>query len=402
MGLLRALQGRSFALLWAGQTISLLGDRIFQVVLAWWILEKTGSAVAMGTVFIVSIVPMLIFLLYGGVLVDRFPRLWLMLISDGVRAVVMGWLAVLAATQQLEIWHVYVFSLVAGFVEAFFQPAYRAVVPEITPEADLPSANSLSSLSGQFVGIVGPALAAFIVLVGGSPLAFALNALSFVVSAACLFPIRRLAHNPKPAEAAKGILSDVREGFQTVLTMPWLWVTILVAGLSNIAYAGPMEVGLPFLIQAKDADVGLLGLFHSAAAIGSILAAIWMGRLKRIRRRGLALYGAWLCVGGFVAMLGLHLPPWTMLLAALGIGACNSILGLVWVNSLQEVVPNHLLGRVNSIDYLGSFILLPVGYAVGGWATELIGVTQVFIVGGLLQALLIALGLLHPRIRSFD
>ena len=86
--LFRALHGRPFALLWSGQAISLLGDRIFQLALAWWVLEKTGSTVVMGTVFIVSIVPMLVFLLIGGVFVDRFPRLWLMVISDGVRAIV--------------------------------------------------------------------------------------------------------------------------------------------------------------------------------------------------------------------------------------------------------------------------------------------------------------------------
>jgi MFS family permease len=98
--LLRALQNRPFALVWAGQTVSLLGDRIFQVALAWWVLEKTGSALAMGAVFIFSTIPMLVFLLIGGVLVDRFPRLWLMLISDLAGGLVICSVAVLAYTDQ--------------------------------------------------------------------------------------------------------------------------------------------------------------------------------------------------------------------------------------------------------------------------------------------------------------
>lgn len=175
--LLRVLRGRSFALLWSGQTISLLGDRIFQVALAWWVLEETGSAVAMGTVFVVSIIPMLLFLLIGGVMVDRFPRIRLMLISDIARGLLIGIMALLAFSDALVIWHVYVISLLSGFVEAFFQPAYRAAVPEVTPEADLPSANSLTSLSGQFGGIAGPAAGATLVALGGSSLAFALQAL---------------------------------------------------------------------------------------------------------------------------------------------------------------------------------------------------------------------------------
>lgn len=400
--LFRALHGRPFALLWSGQAISLLGDRIFQLALAWWVLEKTGSTVAMGTVFIVSIVPMLVFLLIGGVFVDRFPRLWLMVISDAVRAVVMGLMAVLAFSNQLTIWHVYLFSLIAGFVDAFFQPAYRAAVPEVTPEDDLNSANSLTSLGGQFAGIVGPLASAAIVAVGGTPLAFALNSVSFIVSALCLIPILNLATSPKSGEESHSILSDLREGLQTVIASPWLWVTIGVAGLSNIAYAGPMEIVLPFLLKDRGADVSVLGLFYTAASIGSILGALWLGRFARLRHRGLLLYGAWTLIGVMVILIGLPIPIPAILLASLVIGANNTILGLVWTNTLQEFVPRHLLGRVTSVDYLGSFILLPVGYGVGGWAAQLIGAPLVFVFGGLAQSLLIALGLLHPKIRSLD
>src|SRR5687768_11669968 len=130
--LFRALRVRAFALIWSGNAISLLGDRIFQVALAWWILEETGSALAMGSVFVVSIVPMLIFLLIGGVFVDRYPRLWLMVTSDVVRGAVIGLMAILAYADALQLWHIYGISLISGFVEAFFQPAFRAAVPELT------------------------------------------------------------------------------------------------------------------------------------------------------------------------------------------------------------------------------------------------------------------------------
>jgi MFS family permease len=401
-GLFRALRGRPFALLWSGQTISLLGDRVFQVALAWWVLEETGSAVAMGTVFIVSIIPMLIFLLIGGVMVDRFPRIRLMVISDVARGFIIGVMALLAFTDTLAIWHVYIISLLSGFVEAFFQPAYRAAVPEVTPEADLPSANSLTSLSGQFGGIAGPAAGATLVALGGSPLAFALDSLSFFISALCLLPLLKQSVAPQNPESSSGILGDLREGLAAVTASPWLWVTIGVAGLSNIAYSGPMEVGLPFLIEARGYDVGLLGLFYSASSAGAIAASAWLGRFARLRRRGLTLYGAWLIVGLMVVFIGLPLQAPQMLAAALVMGACNSILGLVWVNTLQERVPAHLLGRVTSVDYLGSFILLPVGYAFGGWASEQIGPATVFIIGGALQVLLVALGLLHKDIRTLD
>ena len=107
-------------------------------------------------------------------------------------------------------------------------------------------------------------------------------------------------------------------------------------------------------------------------------------------------------IGIMVTVLGLPIPTVGFLAESFVIGACNTILGLVWVNTLQERVPRHLLGRVTSIDYLGSYILLPLGYAAGGWAIELAGPATVFIVGGVIETLLIALGLLHPEIRALD
>ena len=154
----RSLSQRSFALLWSGQTISRLGDSLYRIALAWWVLEKTGSAAIMGTVQIFSTVPMLVFLLIGGVAVDRFNRARLMLASDLLRGIVVAVVAGLAVSRQLEVWHIFLASTIFGIVDAFFQPAYTSIVPDLTPREALPSANSLTSLSGQAAGIVGPAL----------------------------------------------------------------------------------------------------------------------------------------------------------------------------------------------------------------------------------------------------
>jgi len=403
MSLFRALRHRSFALLWTGQTASRLGDSLYQIALAWWVLEKTGSSVAMGAVLVFNTVPMLFFLLVGGVMVDRFPRLWLMLISDLTRGLLVTLMSVLAFAGWLEIWHVYAISFIFGCVDAFFQPAYRAAVPEVTPTEALTSANSLTSLSGELSGIIGPAIGAGIVKLGGSPFAFASNGASFLISGLCLLPILKLATSPRPQEVSQGVMGDLREGLGTVLASPWLWVAIVIAGISNITYAGPMGVALPFLIKDHlKADVSVLGWFYSLSSLGAVLAAVWLGRFPRIRRRGLKLYGAWMLVGVLVCAIGLPIKVPGILMAAFGIGVFNTILGLIWTNSLQEYVPRDLLGRVSSVDYIGSYLLLPVGYAVGGWATQQLGPALVFVIGGALQATLIALGLSHPRVRNFD
>ncbi len=399
----RALRQRPFALLWSGQTISSLGNSFYRVALTWWVLEKTGSAVVMGTVLICSDVPMLVFLLLGGALVDRWPRLPLMMISDLVRGLAVGLMAVLAFVNALQVWHIYVISLIFGSVDAFFQPAYRASVPEIVPVDHLPSANSLTSLSGEISGIIGPALGAGMVALGGTPSAFALDALSFFVSVACLLPILRLSVSPRAEEPSESIMKDVRAGLGTVFGTPWLWITIAVAGISNITYAGPMGVALPFLIKDHlHAQVGVLGLFYTSVSLGAALTAFWLGRYTRIRRRGIKMYGVWMLIGIMVVLIGLPISIPGVLVAAFVIGGANTALSLIWVNTLQEQIPRELQGRVSSVDFLGSSLLAPVGYAVGGWATELFGPVLIFIVGGILQTGLIALGLLHPKVRTLD
>src|SRR5829696_7068924 len=192
MNVLRSLKHRPFALLWTGQTISRLGDSLYRIALSWWVLEKTGSAVAMGTVLILSQIPLLLFLLISGVVVDRLPRIRIMFVSDILSGLVITFVAVFSWLNLLEIWHIYIASIIFGFVEAFFFPAYQAVVPQITPSELLTSANSLNGLSQRLTGIVGPALGAALIAAGGTSIAFGLDALSFFVSSLCVLPLLRL------------------------------------------------------------------------------------------------------------------------------------------------------------------------------------------------------------------
>ncbi|HNP73869.1 MAG TPA: MFS transporter [Kouleothrix sp.] len=402
MKLFSALRHRTFALLWSGQAISHLGDSLYRVALAWWVLEKTGSATAMGTVLVFSMTPMLIFLLLGGVAVDRLPRVRLMLGSDVLRGVVTTLVAALAFANLLQIWHVYLASVVFGFVDAFFQPAYVATVPEITPREALNSANALTNLSRQLTGTVGPAIGAAIVALGGTSTAFALDAASFFISAACLLPIPPL----QPARAdrpSRNILYDLREGLAAVAANPWLWVTITLAALGNVTSGGPLAVALPFLIKnTLSGDVGLLGLSGSLISLGEVLSSIWLGRIARLRRRGLIAYGGLLASG--LAVLLYVLPGGVAGIAAgaLLFGTSIAAFGLVWTSTLQEMVPGELLGRVSSIDYLGSFVLLPVGYALAGFTTDRLGAPPVFVIGAIGTLALALLGLAHPAIRHLD
>ena len=418
MNVLRSLKHRPFVLLWTGQTISRLGDSLYRIALAWWVLEKTGSATAMGTVLILSQVPMLIFLLVGGVVVDRLPRIRIMFIADALSGFVIAFVAVFAWLNLLQIWHIYIASVIFGLVEAFFFPAYQAVIPQLTPSEYLQSANSLNGLSQRVTGIIGPAMGAALVAVGGTSAAFGLDALSFFISAACVLPILRsnaeqtlrLAaasengnkRRPMRETLQQGFL-DLRAGWKAIISVPWIWINIAIFGFVNIMEGGPRAVAMPFLIKNDlHADVGLLGLLGSASSLGFVLGMIWLGQYVRLHRRGLLGYLAMLMTGVVLLLFGWKLPIPILVAGMFIAGLGTSVFSLIWTRTLQEMVPGELLGRVSSIDALGSFVLLPIGFALAGWGTDLVGAPTVFLVGGFGTIALILIGLTHPAIRNLD
>ena len=219
MSTFRALKNRSFALLWTGQTLSRLGDFVYEIALSWWILQKTGSAEAMGLMWVFVATPSVLLLLLGGAVVDRLPRVRLMLISDVGRAVIVAIVAALAYFDQLQLWHIYATSFFFGMVDAFFNPAYIAIIPQIVAEDDLPSANALTSISSNLGRVVGPSLGAGIIAWVGTSAAFVINSASFLVSACFLIPLIS-ANIPSPQREASHILADIREGFGVVTATP--------------------------------------------------------------------------------------------------------------------------------------------------------------------------------------
>jgi DHA3 family tetracycline resistance protein-like MFS transporter len=405
MTFFRSLSYRPFALLWSGQTVSRLGDAVYRLALGWWVLQKTGSAAITSTVYIVGFAPMLVFLLIGGVFADRLPRLRVMFWADIARGLITLVLAYLAATDVLEVWHVLVASGLFGFAEAFFEPAFVSTIPAITPTPLLPSANSLESLSRQLSAILGPTLGAVMVATSGTASAFAMNAATFFVGAACLIPI--LFGEVTPARAIgmtfATTLRDFLEGVRTVLSTKWVWVTIAIAALGNICIGAVRGVGTPLLVQHEfHADVAALGLLNTAAAGGGVIAAMIIGSVKRLRHRGIFFYATYALAGIGLVSVGLQHSPLAALPGMMLMGAASPVLGLIWTNTLQEMIPHDKLGRVNSVDLLGSFALLPMGYGLVGWYGDHAGAATLFMTAGGVAVVLGLVGLCVRDIRALD
>ncbi len=402
MALLQSLKVRSFAFVWVGQSISVLGDRLFRIALLWWVLQTTGSGEAAGILAVCTVAPMVVFLLVGGVMVDRMPRVQVMIISDLARGVLTTVIAVLVYTDRLEMPIVYGVTIAFGFVDAFFQPAYSALIAEIIPRDDLPSANSLTILSWQLAGIVGPSLGAVLVGTGETTLAFTINAVSFFVSAVTLLGVPKTPPL-SPAASRPNALRELREGVGVVIGAPWLWVTMLYWGILNAIDSGLYNVSLPFLIKdTLHLDIKSLGLVQSAASIGAVIAALWLGRRGRVRHRGLALYSMGLIVAACFVAMGLSPTIYLIAVAALVRGVWINSIYLVWTESTQSTVPLDKLGRVASIDEFIHSTMMSVAFIITGWATDHTDPSGVFLFGAIAIGAMTVLALLHPRIRRFD
>lgn len=416
---LSALRFRPFALLFTGQFISRVGDGIFRVALAWTVLQLTGSALAMGGIFFASLIPTILFALFGGVAADRLPQRLILLCSDAGRGVIVALVAVLALEHSLQIWHLIVLSLLFGIADGFFTPSYQSIIPRLVEKNALQPANALIQSTSELSRLLGPVLGALVLAsTGGQSAAFALDALSFFVSTGFLVALRLSPSDSdaQPAlegdntvrvpgfEAFSGILADIRAGITYVRGTSWLWITIALTSVSNVTFSAPLVVVLPKLVQDfYRAGPALFGVLIGADAAGFLVSTLVLGVL-RLHRRGIVAYCALLlsCVG--LLVLGLPLPHgYAPMIAAaacvctgFGIG-CFTVLSMTL---LQELVPVQMIGRVMSIDMVGSFLLLPLGLFVVGGIADAIGPAPVFVVGGVLSFALAAAGLCVKSIRN--
>ncbi len=379
------LRHRDFALLWSGQSASLLGDGIFTVALALEALRVDHNPIGLSLVLAARLVPAVALLLLGGVVVDRVPRRLAMLASDAARAVVVGLLALAIAAQVLRLWQLMAMSAVFGIGDAVFGPASTAIIPELLPTSELTQGSALSVASQQLARMVGPALGGLVVAFAGYAWAFGINAASFVVSAACLAAMSR---RPGRGHDGRSLLAQAREGLRYCWSQRWLWVAILAAGVGNFAAFSPLAVLVPLLVR-HDLRQGplALGMVVAAGGAGGAIASLIVGKTGPPRRRISAMFLSW--AGAGIAVAGLGLVPSTWAAAVLQALVWALVMGgnVLWYPLMQERVPAELQGRAFSVDMIASFVLSPMGVLLAGAAAGSVGTREVLVAGGCLAAL---------------
>jgi DHA3 family tetracycline resistance protein-like MFS transporter len=361
--LLSPLRHRDFRILWTGMTISLVGDGIFLIAIAWESYTLWNAPAALSIVGIGMTIPTIAFLLVGGVVGDRRDRRVVMAWADGLRAVAVAVLAALVLMGALRFWELVVLVAFYGIGTAFFTPSFDAVLPELLPKSDLPAANALD----QFVRpiamrLVGP-VAGGALVAASAGIAFAIDAASF---AACLVAVLAMPRRSgRRVEIESSNVAALKEGLRFVRQRVWLWGTLFSAAIAYLVFLGPVEVLLPYLVKNDlHASAGTLGLVLAAGGLGAVGGAVFMGHRGHPRRDVTVMYMTWTIATLVIAGYGIANATWELMVVCLVFNGLEAAGTIVWATIKQHHVPGSMLGRVSSLDWLISIGLLPLSFAL--------------------------------------
>jgi len=362
-----------FRLLFAGQVLSLIGDRVMLVALPFAVLEAGGDLEAVGLVVAAELVPFLLFALVGGVISDRGDRRRILIASDVARLVIQavgGGLLVAGAATPVTLG---LLAALYGAADAFFQPAFTGLLPQtVSHPGQLQAANALRGLSFSVSSVAGPTLAGVLVGVIGAGAALLFDAASFAVSVACLVRLRPVVAAAATEETPPAFLAAMRGGWREVRSRRWI-----VAGLGAMcAYHGIVLPAVyvlgPVTIADRLGGPGAWAAVVVSFGLGSILGDVLLLRFRprhALLVSGVALVGA--SCQAAVYGSGLGLAGTCVLQCAAGVGV--TLFFTLWEVSLQEHVPGEALSRVSSFDYLAATALMPVGTAVAGPVAAALG-----------------------------
>lgn len=430
------LANRSFLLLWLAHATSQIGDRIHQIAVMWWSLRLDGHLADAGWVMVASTLPLVLFAPLGGALADRHDRRIVMLTCDLARALLAGGLAVLAYWQILTLPVLLAGTALLGAFTAVFIPAAMSIVPRLVPEKDLVRAGSLQELTIQLATIVGPAIGGLLVAAVGAPLAFAVNAATFVLSAAALSQIRKGANvvrpgilapdsplgrspgparegppgrspDPAPPTSGEGAMPrastrppwhrEMTDGLRVAREKPVIGALLLAFGLTNF-FSAPLLLFLPRYAELFGVGPRGLGILEASLAIGTLAASVvLLSRSRPIESPGFLPPACLAAIGLVMAGLGRG-GTYPLFLGGLGaIGAALGAMNVTVVAYFQRTVPPERLGRFMGLLTAIVFTAPSLGFGLMGTLADTahpgpyvtgLGAGVVAVAGGLALALL--------------
>jgi len=374
-----------------GSTISFLGDQFYMVALPWLILQQTGSAVAMGAVMMAGSIPRAVLMLMGGVASDRISARKIMMTTATTRTICVALIGILIWYRVLHMWELYALAVAFGVADAFAVPAQSAFLPSLLEPEQLVAASSVGQSTAQLTTIIGPVPAGFVIKALGLAWAFFVDAISFLFIIGALW---KLPDPPKSQVPQKAVLPAIAEGIAYVGKDVPLRSLMLLATIMNFCFAGPVSIGLTYLVKIRFSSPAILGTLMSAVAAGSLLGALLAGVWK-IRRRGILMLLVAAALGPCMASIGFVNRVWLLAGVLFVIGAMAALMNVhigAWV--FQRIAA-EVRGRVASVLMLASIGTMPISFALAGFLVAW-NLKLTFLLAGLAM-LLTAVGASFPK-----
>jgi hypothetical protein len=389
----RPLRHAQFRRLWFGQAVSSIGDGIFNVAMIGAVLTHHRSS-GLGFVLAAESVGMVLLSLLGGAIADRMRRGRAMALSDGVRMLAVLGFSLGAANGPLPV--VLVLAALMGAGTAVFQPAFGALIPSLVPDDDLAGANALRTTTTKIASIIGPGVGGLLLVTLDVGTVFVVDLGTFLVSILTLIGL----NDPAPERGdPESVFRSARAGLTAVRQRLWVTTIILQGTAQLLLVMGPAVVLLPVLLKQRG-EFGAYGVLMGLEAVGSVLGGLAASAWKP-KRPGVVAVCALSLLGLQLLALLLGLPVYVLGATVLATGFGYAVFGVLWISSLQRSFSDELLGRVLSVEMLGTFALAPVGLAVTPFAIEVLGTNLVLVFAIVLLAVSTVVPLFQREIRAF-
>lgn len=387
-----ALGERNFRLFFIGQTASQVGSGMAPVAIVFAVLAH-GSASDLGYVLAAQTVPLVVLLLAGGVVGDRVNRRTLMLQSDVLRTAAELALGLWVIVGEPPVWGFMALGAVMGIGQAFFSPALTGIVPQMLSGEKLQQGNALNGISNSIGGIIGPAFAGVIVAVYSPGWAILIDGLTYLVSVISLAMVRI---DWNASTTKESFTSLLREGWHELWARTWLWVVVVEFSLFNALFASFFVLG-PVVAKQSLGGAKAWGLIVAAEGLGAVLGGVVMLRLHPKRPLLVATVSTF---GSVVPLYFIAFRSPTLIIAATALlsGISLSVFGVQWNTTMQREIPTELLSRLSAYDWFGSLVLLPIGMAVVGPVSSVIGVRTTLVTCATTMVVLIVAVLCVPSV----
>jgi MFS family permease len=396
-GRLEPLGSTPFRQLFAAQVVSTLGDNIAPIAIAFAVLDVSGSATDLGLVLAAYTLSLVVCLLLGGVWGDRVSRKRIMVGSDLWRAMAQGATAALLLTGMAHIWQLVLLQALNGAGTAFFRPSLTGAIFQLVPGEQLAPANALLSMAANVTSLLGPALAGVLVATVGPASAVAVDAGTFIASAAFLAGIVL----PAQKRTTDSLLAELRDGWLEVRSRQWLWVMIAVSAIFQVLVLATWQVLGPVVSKEDLGGAGAWALIMTFFGAGAVFGGV-VGLGFRPQRPMVACNLAMAVVVAPLVCLALTTDVLVLTATAAMAGGATALAGILWETTLQQRVPERAISRVTAYDWLGSTALRPAGYAAVGVVAGVAGVDATLITSAALTVLLLGSVCLHPAIRGLE